>query len=81
MTTYSTEQEAMAAAEAESIALAASGSLIEFDGQNCSDAWEEGEGCAGWDGNDRRCDCGNRRVTWSFYECRKGAWAYYAEAW
>lgn len=30
---------------------------IEFDGQNCDD-------CDGWDGEDRRCNCGNRRVDW-----------------
>jgi hypothetical protein len=31
---------------------------FEFDGNdNC-------ENCRGWDGKDRRCDCGNRRVNW-----------------
>lgn len=34
-----------------------SDTLIEFNGQNCDD-------CAGWDGESRRCDCGNRRVSW-----------------
>ncbi len=33
---------------------------INFDGQNCD------EPCAGWDGNSRRCQCGNRRVCWSY---------------
>lgn len=32
---------------------------IEFSGQNC-----EGP-CSGWDGESRRCECGNRRVSWS----------------
>lgn len=29
-----------------------------FDGQNCDDELCE------WDGEDRRCNCGNRRVCW-----------------
>lgn len=31
---------------------------ILFSGQNCDD-------CAGWDGLSRRCNCGNRRVSWT----------------
>ncbi len=33
---------------------------IDFDGQNCDE-------CDGWTPGNRRCDCGNRRVSWS--EC------------
>lgn len=30
-----------------------------FEGdEHCADS------CSGWDGTDRRCDCGNRRVAW-----------------
>jgi len=32
---------------------------ISFDGQNCEDE------CAGWNSKDRRCECGNRRVSWT----------------
>lgn len=32
---------------------------INFSGQNCEDP------CAGWNPNDYRCQCGNRRVTWT----------------
>lgn len=33
---------------------------INFEGnQHCD------ENCDGWDGEDKRCDCGNRRVMWS----------------
>lgn len=32
---------------------------ISFDGQNCEDE------CAGWNPKDRRCECGNRRVSWT----------------
>jgi hypothetical protein len=32
---------------------------IDFDGQNCEDE------CAGWSPSNRRCSCGNRRVSWS----------------
>ena len=31
----------------------------DFAGQNCDGP------CRGWDGIDRRCDCGNRRVCWA----------------
>jgi hypothetical protein len=80
MTTYATEQEAMAAATARSAELAESLDTVEFDGQNCEDAWDEGADCDGWDGNDRRCECGNRRVSWAFSEHPKGVWSFYAEA-
>jgi len=34
------------------------GEWMEFEGDDtCED-------CRGWDGVDRRCDCGNRRVSW-----------------
>ena len=42
--------------------VAESGNLMDFNGQNC-------EECDGWDGISRRCDCGNRRVGWDWYEC------------
>lgn len=80
MATYATRQEAEAAAEARSAELKESQDTIDFDGQNCADAWEEGETCDGWDGNDRRCECGNRRVGWAFDEYPKGVWSFYAEA-
>jgi len=32
---------------------------IDFDGQNCEDE------CNGWNPKDRRCECGNRRVSWT----------------
>jgi hypothetical protein len=35
-----------------------------FDQDNCED-------CKGWDGLDYRCECGNRRVYWSYIE---GLW-------
>lgn len=34
------------------------GDMISFDGD------EYCEECAGWDGESRRCECGNRRVYW-----------------
>lgn len=41
------------------------GDFIEFDGMNCHDVGEEPySSCAGWDGMERRCSCGNRRVSW-----------------
>jgi len=37
--------------------------FFSFDGHNCED-WDENEPCLGWDGESRRCNCGNRRVDW-----------------
>lgn len=39
----------------------AEGGYIEFGGQDSCD----GNGCLGWDMKDRRCSCGNRRVSWT----------------
>jgi len=39
------------------------GDCISFDGMNCDD-WSDDSYCSGWDGQDRRCTCGNRRVDW-----------------
>ena len=43
-------------------------SAIEFDGMNCNDFAADEEGCDGWDGVSRRCNCGNRRVDWVWEE-------------
>lgn len=40
---------------------------FEFEGWNCDNLdsdWNGGVPCTGWDGRDRRCNCGNRRVSW-----------------
>src|SRR3990167_6888483 len=34
----------------------------EFNGFNCNDFGDRD--CKGWDGESRRCQCGNRRVSW-----------------
>ena len=36
-----------------------SGAYLPFNGMNCDD-------CEGWDGESRRCQCGNRRVSWEW---------------
>lgn len=38
------------------------GYLTSFDG---CDGGYDGTECPGWDGLDRRCECGNRRVYWT----------------
>lgn len=46
---------------------------FDFDGNNCSDvdgSWNDGMACGGWDGESRRCGCGNRRVTWVLSDCK-----------
>ena len=47
--------------------------FIDFQGWNCPDFDED---CAGWDGIERRCACGNRRVAWEWDD--EQLWA---EAW
>jgi hypothetical protein len=37
----------------------AEGGLIDFEGKNCDGP------CGGWNMDDRRCECGNRRVSWT----------------
>jgi len=47
------------AADEEIASLRASDELHSFVGEdNC-------EGCGGWDGSSHRCECGNRRVSWT----------------
>lgn len=36
----------------------------EFNGHNCNDWGDREKPCKGWDGESRRCQCGNRRVSW-----------------
>jgi hypothetical protein len=78
MTTYSTREEAELAADKQTLEMLATGTTIDFDGNNCDQ--NDDTDCDGWDGSDRRCECGNRRVGWSFSEYPKGVWSFYAEA-
>jgi hypothetical protein len=48
---------------------------IGFSGQNCEDE------CAGWNPQDRRCECGNRRVSWTNEYSDFRNMEIYAEAW
>jgi len=58
---YTTEEEAERAA----IEYVNQNGPIEFDGMNCNDYLDDDQPeCGGWDGEDRRCNCGNRRVYW-----------------
>jgi hypothetical protein len=58
--TFNTPEEAIKAAED----YAQENGDVEFDGMNCHEWLEEDQWCTGWDGFDRRCTCGNRRVYW-----------------
>ena len=71
--TYDTEEEAPSAG-----ARAEDEGFIEFDGMNCNDY--DDNGCVGWDGEDRRCVCGNRRVYWATHQNADGKWYTHAEA-
>ena len=64
-----TEDEAIYAAKVD----AAHCRLIDFSGQNCDD-------CGGWDGESRRCDCGNRRVYWATTKLHDGTFVAHAES-
>ena len=64
--------------EDEAIAEGIAEGFIEFGGdENCNDF----EGDCWWDGESRRCDCGNRRVWWITEQLSDGRWRAYAEAW
>ncbi len=67
-----TEDEAIYKAKVD----AANCGWVDFCGQNC----ESSSGCAGWDGNSRRCDCGNRRVYWATTKLHDGTFVAHAEA-
>lgn len=74
---HTTEQEAIDYA----IKLIGEDGWVEFDGMNCNDYLDDDEEeCMGWDGEDRRCDCGNRRVSWSIQTESDGSFTAYAEA-
>lgn len=76
--TYKTEAEALAAAEKYATE---NGGVDTFDGMNCNDYKEDHEPeCTGWDGFDRRCDCGNRRVFWDIEKNLDGTFAAWARA-
>ena len=48
---------------------------ISFSGQNCDDP------CNGWNPKNRRCECGNRRVSWTEgWDCNFKNMSIYAEA-
>ena len=64
---FNTPEEAIAAA-----ITAIGDGFTEFEGQNCNDWLDDDEPeCEGWDGTSRRCDCGNRRVSWETYKDEK----------
>lgn len=50
----------------------------DFSGKNCHD-WGDSD-CAGWNTEDNRCECGNRRVGWEAAQDADGTWHAYAEA-
>ena len=79
MTTYDTKRNAEIAAINESEDMYTNGTTIDFDGMNCDDIGDDNL-CDGWDGRSSRCECGNRRVGWSFMDTKDGRWFFYAEA-
>lgn len=50
----------------------------DFNGKNCND-WGDNE-CPGWNMNERRCDCGNRRVSIEIEKNDDGTFNVWAEA-
>ena len=74
---YATETEAETAARQ----YAASEGFVPFDGMNCNDYKDDSEPeCLGWDGEDRRCCCGNRRVYWEVSKNSAGRFSVQATA-
>ena len=76
MTTYKTELEVQEAI----LRVIENGGPDDFSGNNCGD-FDDLNSCLGWDGTSRRCDCGNRRVTWQIEQNELGEYYFYAEAW
>jgi hypothetical protein len=62
--------------EEEAIAKGVANGVDEFIGNEYCD-----DDCFGWDGEDRRCYCGNRRVSWQTKQYSDGTWHAWAEAW
>lgn len=56
---------------------------IDFDGMNCNDYRSEDDinYCGGWQIGNRRCDCGNRRVSIETYGDQESGFVAYAAAW
>lgn len=53
----------------------------DFEGMNCNDYLEDGDDeCGGWDGESRRCYCGNRRVSWETGQYDNGKFYAYGVA-
>jgi hypothetical protein len=72
---YNTPEEAIAAG------IASGGDDDEFSGMNCNGYLEDdADECLGWDGVDRRCDCGNRRVSWETGQYSNGKFYAYGVA-
>ena len=71
---YDTPEEAIAAS-------IKNGPVAEFDGMNCNDyIKDDAIECSGWDGESRRCECGNRRVYWATAKQDNGKFYAFAEA-
>jgi hypothetical protein len=68
---YNTAEEAILAGKVNGV--------DEFEGMNCND-YDEGTFCSGWDGESRRCDCGNRRVSWETGQYDNGKFYAYGVA-
>ena len=67
--------------EAEAIAHLEENGCDEFDGMNCNDyLGEDDDECTGWDGESRRCSCGNRRVEILTSQDTDGMWSAYGSA-
>jgi hypothetical protein len=75
---YPSREKAQEAAETKSKHLLNNGDTIDFDGSTC-DEFNEDANCLGWDGNSRRCDCGNNRVCWQYASLSPTEWYFYAE--
>ena len=74
MNPFKTPEEALEAA-------IKSGWVEEFEGMNCDDYSDEmGSTCGGWDGESRRCECGNRRVNWEVWGNDKDGYVAHAVA-
>ena len=71
---YKTREEAIEAFEKQH-----DDDFIEFEGMNCNDYLsDDKDECWGWQIGDRRCDCGNRRVSIETYGDEKTGFTAFA---
>lgn len=76
MNQYETEEAVIEATKKASKIMLETGTYIDIRDDNCND------NCEGWDGDDDRCECRNRRVCWDWnFSKYTNRWHFYWTTW